>query len=122
MKMSIILFLILILSGCQSKSSIPSLKNGTGKFVSCFYDPFSEYKDTVFEVSYDKNTNISNVVFIKPEKKLSSKVITQTNNRLLLELKNGKDESFLITFFLDTSTFIINSQNYQDSGTCEEKI
>jgi len=121
-KKSILILTLFIVIGCQPKSSIPSLKNGTGQFVSCFYDPVSRYKDTVFEVNYDKNTNTSNVVFIKPEKKLSSKVITHTNNRLSLELINDKGEPFLMTFFLDTSKFDINSKNYEDSGTCEEKV
>lgn len=122
MKKIIFTLVILILVGCQPKSLLPSLKNGTGEFISCFYDSSSRYKDTVFEVSFNKNSNTSNVFFIKPEKKLSSKVITHTNNRLSLELMNDKGESFLITFYFDTSKFVINSTNYEDSGTCEEKV
>jgi hypothetical protein len=115
-------FTIFIIIGCSEKSKIPSLKYGENKFISCFFQTKSVYNDVVFDVKFDKKTNSSELVFIKPPQNFDTKVITYTDNRLSLELTSNKDENFLINFYFDTSNFDIKSIKYNDSGSCEEKI
>jgi hypothetical protein len=122
MRVLAIIGLVVALIGCSQSSKIPSLKGGKNTFVSCFFQPTSVYKDVVFDVRFDKKSNSSELIFLKPPQDFKSTVLTYTDSRLALELTSNKDEKFIINFNFDNSTFDIKSKTYNDTGFCEEKV
>lgn len=89
--------------------------------MSCFFKDSSIYKDAIFDVRFDKSSNSTEIVFIKPSKTFVSKFLTITKNRLAIDLVNNQNKHFLLNIQFDPPTFNIKSEDYEDTGVCEEK-
>ena len=110
------------LSACSPKVALPSLKEGSDKFVNCIFDASSVYKDIVFEFKYDKRKNAAQLVFKKPENEFRTRVIAHTENRLSVAFLNNRGTEVLLNLFYDTGLFTMLDQNVEIKGKCDEML
>lgn len=100
--------------------ALPSIADGNGQWVSCFFRRGSAYQDLTLRFRYKKTNNYSEIKFddLKPQR---SFVETITKNRISTKFYNKNKEWIkLRVSFLDGS-FQMTKGNYITSGICEEQ-
>jgi|688.fasta_scaffold1897069_1 hypothetical protein len=117
---------LLLLTGCKGNDYL-FLKDGNGKFVTCFFQSGETYQDLVFEVNYDKKLNKSDLFFIsstqlKGKKQMVTEVLSFTENRLSINFKNKNEENILLNLFFNTKNFELKHATHESTGICENKI
>ena len=118
--------LLLLLGSCKSNDYL-ILKDGNGKFVTCFFQSGGAYQDLVFEVNYDKKINKSDLIFIssaqmKSRTQMTTEVLSFTENRLSLNFKNKDEENILLNLFFNTKNFELKHTKLEFTGICENKV
>lgn len=117
---------LLLLTGCKGNEHLV-LKDGNGKFVTCFFQSGDTYQDVVFEINYDKKINKSDLIFISSEKMKTkdqkvTEVLSFTENRLSISFKNKFDENVLLNVFIITKNFELKHSKHESTGICENKV
>lgn len=113
---------VLFLAACSPKVTLPSLKEGSDKFVNCIFDSSSVYKDVVFELKYDKPKSAVVLIFKKPETEFPARVIAHTENRLSVAFINNRGKEILLNLYSDTGVFTMLDQTVEIKGKCDETI
>jgi hypothetical protein len=116
------LFVFVLLISCGQKVTLPSIKNGSNQFVTCYFDSSPIYKDVVFEVRYDSRNNNTELMIKNPQRSPSSRYLSKTENRLTLTFPNQDKKEVILDVFFLTGSFSMKLNDYEYSGVCEEKI
>ncbi|MSP42570.1 MAG: hypothetical protein EXR08_04285 [Alphaproteobacteria bacterium] len=117
---------LLLLTGCKGNDYL-ILKDGNGKFVTCFFQSGDAYQHLVFEVNYDKKLNKSDLFFIsssemKGKKQMITEVLSFTENRLSIYFKNKNEENILLNVFFNTRNFELKPATHESTGICKNKV
>ena len=114
----LILFISLSLSAC-SQNPVPSITDGTGRWVSCFFEQGSAYQDFTVKFKFDKIKNSSQIQ-IDQKDPIYAHVDAFTKNRISASFKNNKGESIKFRISLADGSFVMLNDSWHGGGYCEE--
>ena len=100
--------------------ALPSIADGNGQWVSCFFSRGSAYQDLTLRFRYKKNNNYSELKFdsAKPQRVF---IETTTKNRISTKFLNINKEWIKFRVSFSDGSFEMTKGNYINSGICEEE-
>ncbi len=111
-------FISLGLPAC-SQSPVPSITDGTGRWVSCFFEQGTPYQDLTVKFKFDKIKNSSEIQ-IDQKDSIYANVDAFTKNRISVSFKNSKGESIKFRISLVDGSFVMLNDSWHGGGYCEE--
>jgi hypothetical protein len=100
--------------------TLPSIADGNGEWVSCFFNRGSAYQDLTLRFRYKKNNDYSEVKFdnLKPQRVIIESI---TKNRISTKLLNKNKEWVKLRVSFSDGTFQMTKGSYMTNGICEEE-
>lgn len=100
--------------------ALPSIANGNGQWVSCFFNEGSAYQDLTLRLRYNKIENYSELKFDNGKtQKLFIESITE--NRLFSKFYNSSKSFVKLRISFSDGSFQMTKGNYMTGGICEEE-
>lgn len=100
--------------------ALPSIADGNGKWVSCFFSRGSAYQDLTLRFRYKKNNNYSEIKFddLKPQRAFIESI---TKNRISTKFFNKDKDWVKLRVSFSDGSFQMTKGSYMTSGICEEE-
>lgn len=100
--------------------ALPSIADGNGQWVSCFFSRGSAYQDLTLRFRYQKTKKYSEIK-LDDNRPQNAFIETITKNRISTKFLNKNKQWIKLRVSFSDGSFEMTNRNYITSGICEEE-